>query len=343
MAARGLRWTEWAELTRRNSFGVAARARWLAEADNLEAVAEAVAEAERRDLPLIVLGGGSNVLLIDDLEAVVLVPALRGIEWLGCAAGRVHVRVAAGENWHAFVVAALAAGAYGLENLALIPGSVGAAPIQNIGAYGVELARSVLAVECLDRYRGALVRIAAEDCAFGYRDSRFKHEPDRWIITAVELALRSEAELCLDYAGVAEEIAARGWRPSPQAVFDAVCALRRRKLPDPAQLGNAGSFFKNPLVASELAAALRERHPGLPVYPAAAGQAKLSAAWLIESCGWKGYREGDAGVHAAHALVLVNHGHARGAEILALARRIQASVAERFGVLLEPEPRILGA
>jgi UDP-N-acetylmuramate dehydrogenase len=126
-------------------------------------------------------------------------------------------------------------------------------------------------------------------------------------------------------------------------VFDAVCAIRRRKLPDPAQIGNAGSFFKNPLVASEIAAELRERHPALPVYPAGAGRAKLAAAWLIEACGWKGHREGDAGVHAAHALVLVNHGHARGAEILALARRIQASVAERFGVLLEPEPRILGA
>lgn len=343
MAVPGLRWTEQADLTRRNTFGVAARAHWLAEADSLAAVGEVLAAAARRELPLIVLGGGSNVLLVDDLEAVVLVPGLLGIEWLGRAEGRVHVRVAAGENWHAFVAAALAAGAHGLENLALIPGSVGAAPIQNIGAYGVELAESVVAVECLDRQSGLPARIAARDCAFGYRDSRFKHEPERWIVTAVEFALASEAELRLGYAGIAEEIAAQGRVPSPQAVFDAVCAIRRRKLPDPAQIGNAGSFFKNPLVASEIAAELRERHPALPVYPAGVGRAKLAAAWLIEACGWKGHREGDAGVHAAHALVLVNHGHARGAEILALARRIQASVAERFGVLLEPEPRILGA
>jgi UDP-N-acetylmuramate dehydrogenase len=338
----GLRWTEHADLTGRNTFGVAARARWLAEAGEVAAVGETLAEAKRRELPLIVLGGGSNVLIVGDLEAVVLVPALRGIDWLDSDGGRVHVRAGAGEPWHDFVAATLAAGAFGLENLALIPGSVGAAPIQNIGAYGVELAEWVVAVECLDRSSGAFVRLSAAECAFGYRDSVFKHDPDRYLVTAVEFALRTEPDLRFGYAGLAEEMAAQGRVPSPQAIFEAVCAIRRRKLPDPAQIGNAGSFFKNPVIDHARAKVLREHHPGLPVYPAPGGMAKLAAAWLIEACGWKGHREGDAGVHAAHALVLVNHGHASGTEILALARRIQASVAERFGVLLEPEPRILG-
>lgn len=336
------RWTAHADLCRRNTFGVAARARWLVEASNLAAVSEALAEASQKALPLIVLGGGSNVLIVSDLEAVVLAPSLRGIEWLGEQRGRVHVRVGAGEPWHDFVAATLAAGAYGLENLALIPGTVGAAPIQNIGAYGVELAETVVAVECVDRQSGLPVQLRASECAFGYRDSVFKREPDRWIVTAVEFALARSAELRLGYAGIAEEIVAQGRAPSPQAVFDAVCAIRRRKLPDPAQIGNAGSFFKNPLVDAERAAVLREHHPGLPVYPAGAGRAKLAAAWMIEACGWKGHREGDAGIHAAHALVLVNHGLASGAQILALSRCVQASVAERFGVMLEPEPRILG-
>ena len=333
-----------ADLSALNSFGVQARAAWLARAQNEAQVLDALARADQWQLPVQVLGGGSNVLIVDDLDALVLLPQLRGIEWLGAAGGRVHVRAAAGENWHAFVATTLAAGAFGLENLALIPGHVGAAPIQNIGAYGVELERFVVAVEALDQRTGRACRIEARDCGFAYRDSLFKRaEGAHLLITAVEFALLPRPELVLGYAGVTEELAARGVsEPTPLAVFDAVVAIRRHKLPDPAVLGNAGSFFKNPLVPSAVAKALKQRHPALPVYPAGEDSGKLAAGWLIDACGWRGHREGDAGVHQQHALVLVNYGRARGADILRLARRIQADVEARFGVELEIEPRILG-
>jgi UDP-N-acetylmuramate dehydrogenase len=238
----------------------------------------------------------------------------------------------------------LARGLAGLENLALIPGLVGAAPIQNIGAYGVEVAECIGVVEAWDRLAGRTVRLERADCEFGYRDSVFKRAPDRWIVTAVELHLSREGAPRLGYAGVREELDAMGFvAPSASDVAEAVRRLRRRKLPDPAVIGNAGSFFKNPLVPAEVAGRLRDEHGDLPVYPAGPGLGKLSAAWLIERCGWRGVREGDAGIAAQHALVLVNHGHASGAELLALARRVAGSVEARFGVRLEPEPRIVGA
>lgn len=334
-----------APLRARNTFGVAARARWLAQASNVEAARAAFALAERESLPVEVLGGGSNVLIVSDLDALVLLPQLRGIEWLGAHADRMHVRVAAGENWHAFVMAALRHGAYGLENLALIPGSVGAAPIQNIGAYGVELEEFVVAIEALDRSSDQISRLLRADCQFGYRDSVFKQaqQRERYLITAVEFALKRTPELKLGYAGIREELSARELlAPTALDVCAAVCAIRRAKLPDPALIGNAGSFFKNPVVPIAQARALQSAHPTLTIYPLAPERAKLPAAWLIDQCGWKGYRSGDAGVHADHALVLVNHGHASGAELLALARRIADSVHARFDVQLEAEPRVLG-
>ncbi|MFO1494363.1 MAG: UDP-N-acetylmuramate dehydrogenase [Lysobacterales bacterium] len=334
-----------ADLRPRNTFGVAARARWLAEARTLDAIQTALALAEREALPVVVLAGGSNVLITGDLDALVLVPALRGIEWLADDGSQVLVRAGAGESWHGLVLQTLAAGAYGLENLALIPGSVGAAPIQNIGAYGVELERFVHAVEVWDRVAQQSQRLSREQCAFGYRDSCFKQPAlaERYLITAVELVLQRQPQLRLEYAGIRDELALQGVStPTPQDVCAAVCSLRRRKLPDPRLIGNAGSFFKNPVIDQAAADALKSSHPELPLYPAGAGRCKLPAGWLIDQCGWKGYRAGDAGVHAEHALVLVNHGLASGAELLALARRIQHSVLQRFGVLLEPEPRVLG-
>ncbi|GMU42124.1 MAG: UDP-N-acetylmuramate dehydrogenase [Xanthomonadales bacterium] len=340
--ATELELVERADLRALNSFGVSARARWLARARSRDAVARALEHAQRLRLPVHVLGAGSNVVIAGDLDALVLLPELRGVEWL-CADGQgMRVRAAAGENWHEFVQATLAHGACGLENLALIPGTVGAAPIQNIGAYGVELERFVVAVEAFDRIAGRCLRIDAAACDFRYRDSRFKREDGRHIIVAVEFALLRQAELVLDYAGVREELASSGVaRPTAADIMHAVCAIRRRKLPDPARIGNAGSFFKNPLLASAQAQVLRERHPGLPVYPVGPDQAKLAAGWLIEQCGWKGRRAGNVGVHEAHALVLVNHGGASGADILALAAVIAADVRTRFGVTLEIEPRIL--
>lgn len=331
-----------ADLTALNTFGVAARARLLAQAHTREALVEALDLAEREGLRVELLGGGSNVLIAGDLDAMVLLPQLRGVEWLSEDGQSLPVRAAAGENWHAFVVCTLAHGAFGLENLALIPGNVGAAPIQNIGAYGVELQRFIAAVEAWDRDVRAFVRLDPTECGFSYRDSRFKREPGRFVIVAVEFALRMAPMLELGYAGIREELASGGvGQPTPHDVFRAVCAIRRRKLPDPAVLGNAGSFFKNPVVPSAQALALKSIWPSMPSYPAASGMTKLAAGWLIEQCGWKGRRIGAAGVHAEHALVLVNHGGASGAELLALADTIRADVRAQFGVELEMEPRVL--
>ncbi len=291
---------------------------------------------------LFVLGGGSNVLFTRDYAGAVLRIATRGVEVVAETEAGVRLRVAAGENWDRLVRWTLARGFAGLENLILIPGTAGAAPIQNIGAYGVELAEFLCAVEAWDRERGGFVRLVAADCGFGYRDSRFKHEPGRHLVTAVELELPRERALRLDYAGLPEELRAMGVGvPTHADVARAVERLRRRKLPDPAEVGNAGSFFKNPVVTRARAEALGSAFPDLPVYPAGAGMTKLSAAWLIEAAGFKGRRDGHAGVSAQHALVLINRGSATGAEVLALAARIRAAVAERFGITLEFEPKVL--
>jgi UDP-N-acetylmuramate dehydrogenase len=255
------------------------------------------------------------------------------------------VHVDAGFEWDALVDWTLDQGLQGLENLALIPGQAGAAPIQNIGAYGVEVGKFVAAVHVYDRQAGAFDRLTAERCGFGYRDSVFKREPDRRIVTAIELRLPQAGATNLAYAGLSEELAAMGGlNATPRNVAAAVRRIRRRKLPDPAVAGNAGSFFKNPIVAHAVAVELQARFEGMPVFPAAnAAERKLSAAWLIEQAGWRGCRDGDAAVSAQHALVLVNLGHATGPQLLALAQRVAASVQEKFGVALEPEPRIVGA
>lgn len=354
----GYRLVEDANLRRRNTFGVAARAPLLAEVQDNAALAHVLARPEFRGGPALVLGGGSNLLFAGDAPGAVLALRSQRIAVLGGEDRRTIVRAEAGTDWDTCVRWTLAQGLGGLENLALIPGTVGAAPIQNIGAYGVEVANRIHAVEAWDVEAGLLRRLAPVDCAFAYRDSRFKREHGRWIVTAVEFALARDAALQLDYAGISGELATMGIDgPDALQVAEAVTRIRRRKLPDPAVIGNAGSFFKNPIVATPLAEALRDAHPGLPVFPVApfpadaalhdetgaARTRKLSAAWLIDACGWKGHRDGDAGVSADHALVLVNHGMATGTQLLDLARRIAASVDARFGVALEPEPRIIGA
>jgi UDP-N-acetylmuramate dehydrogenase len=326
-----------------NTLRVAASARWLAELRDLD-VLPAVLDSPAARGPLLVLGQGSNVLFAADYPGLVLRPLFAGVRILEEDGATALVRAEAGAGWDAFVDWTLAQGLAGLENLALIPGLVGAAPIQNIGAYGVEVAEAIVGVEAWDRRLGRSVRLTGGQCEFGYRDSIFKRDPARWIVTAVVFRLSRTAELRLDYAGVREELAAAGaGAPTPQRVAEAVRRLRRRKLPDPAVIGNVGSFFKNPVVDAEFAARLHAAHADAPVHPAGGDRRKLSAAWLIERCGWRGYREGDAGIAAQHALVLVNHGHASGAELLAVARRVADSVEQRFGVRLEPEPRIVGA
>ena len=339
------RLTRDASLRNRNTFGVEARAPWLFELDDAAALADLLARPELAGTSPLVLGGGSNLLFAGDAESPVLALANAATRVLAQDSTRARVRAEAGMPWHALVMWSLQQGLCGLENLALIPGTTGAAPIQNIGAYGVEVGEFVHAVEAWDRDEGVLRRLDRAACAFGYRDSVFKHAPDRYIVTAVELDLLRAPAPRLEYAGLGEELAAMGIAdPDASDVAEAVIAIRRRKLPDPAVIGNAGSFFKNPIVPVALAEELQRQHAGLPVFRGdAADNRKISAAWMIENCGWKGYRDGDAGVAASHALVLVNHGNASGMQLLMLARRIAESVATRFGVAIEPEPRIIGA
>lgn len=338
-----------ASLAGRNTLRVAATSRWLATVHDPAALAGLLDRRELRDLPLLVLGEGSNVLFAAPVfEGLVLHLACDRIALVADdAASGTLVRVEAGRGWDPLVDWTLAQGLAGLENLALIPGQAGAAPIQNIGAYGVEVGEFVEAVYVFDRTTARPARLAAAQCGFAYRDSTFKRDPDRWIVTALDLRLpqASGHATRTSYAGVREELAAMGnLEATARNVAHAVRRIRRRKLPDPAAIGNAGSFFKNPVVAAEVAAELQARFGAVPVFPAAtASTRKLSAAWLIEQAGWRGHRTGDAGVSAQHALVLVNHGRASGVELLDLARRVADSVERRFGVRLEPEPRIVGA
>ncbi len=333
-----------APLAALNTFRIAATARVLWRVASVADVPDVVRAL--RDEPggaPLVLGGGSNLLLTGDLEQPVLQVAIRGRRIVSDDGHAVVVEAGAGEPWDPLVRWTLAQRAFGLENLALIPGTAGAAPIQNIGAYGVEQRETFESLDAVDLRTGIPRTFDATDCAFGYRDSAFKG-PDggRWLVVAVRWRLARRPRLALDYGEIREELACAGVAsPSPSDVAEAVTAIRRRKLPDPAVLGNAGSFFKNPLVEPALADALRAREPGLPAWPAGE-RVKLSAAWMIERCGWKGYRDGDAGVHAAHALVLVNHGAATGAQLVGLARRIRDAVLARFGIALEPEPVVAG-
>jgi UDP-N-acetylmuramate dehydrogenase len=324
-----------------NTFGVDVRARLFAEAHNDSDVREALAYSTAHKVELLVIGGGSNLLLSGDLDALVLRMASRGTRITHEDCGAAIVEAEAGEPWHPFVQEMLARGLSGVENLSLIPGTVGAAPMQNIGAYGVELKDVFHSLVALDRENGELREFSLADCAFGYRDSVFKHPTGRWLILRVRFKLSFAPRLHLDYGPVRQRLQDQGINePTPMQVSRAICEIRSEKLPDPAVLGNAGSFFKNPVVPAELAERIKQTHPGLVAYPHPDGQVKLAAGWLIEQAGWKGFREGDAGVHALQSLVLVNYGSATGLDLLTLARRIQTDILERFGVTLEMEPNL---
>lgn len=326
-----------------NTFGVEARARFFGRIERVDQLADVLADPRVCDLPRVVLGGGSNLLFTGDFEGLVLKIDIPGVREVEPTADYWRLEVGAGENWHATVDRLLAMGRPGLENLALIPGQVGAAPIQNIGAYGLELAERFDSLLAWDIERGERVTMSLADCAFGYRDSLFKGPlAGRRIVLAVTLALPRTWQPVTGYADVTQELAARGVsEPAPRDVFDAVMAIRRRKLPDPAVVGNAGSFFKNPIVSRDKRAELIAKFPSLVSYPLAGGRYKLAAGWLIDAAGLKGATRGRAGVYEKQALVLVNRGGATGGEILALAREVQDKVAEKFGVQLEPEPVIV--
>jgi UDP-N-acetylmuramate dehydrogenase len=326
-----------------NTFGVEARARFFCRARSASDLAALAGEPRLAGLPRLVLGGGSNLLLTRDYDGVVIKIEVPGLRELGEADGAWQLEVGAGENWHATVERLLAMGRPGLENLALIPGSCGAAPIQNIGAYGLELAERFASLTAWDFDAQQTVCMSAADCDFSYRDSAFKRElAGRRVILSVTLALPAHWQPVSTYADVAHELQARGIeRPAAREIFEAVVAIRRRKLPDPAVIGNAGSFFKNPIVTRDEHRKLIAHHPSLVSYPLPGGRIKLAAGWLIDAAGLKGATRGRAGVYEKQALVLVNRGGATGAEILALAREVQEKVGEKFGLWLEPEPVIV--
>lgn len=331
-------------LLQRNTLALQSHASALVEVAGVDELRSAIDWARAEGLALLPFGEGSNVVLAGDLDALVLYQITTAIEVLAESGSEIRLKVDAGVNWHKLVSYCLAQGWYGLENLALIPGQVGAAPIQNIGAYGVELERYVHAVHAIRIDDGQVLRLGSSECQFGYRDSIFKRElRDSVVITAVELVLSRLPMSQLTYPALQEELADRGiTNPQPADVFEAVVSVRRKRLPDPAREANAGSFFKNPVISGKHSDQLLHAHPELPCYEQDDGSVKLPAAWLIEQAGWKGIREGGVGIHPEHALVLVNYATDSGAELLAFANQIATSVNQQFGIELEMEPRIYG-
>jgi UDP-N-acetylmuramate dehydrogenase len=329
-------------LTHLNTFRVSARAECYLRFDHLDEVTAFLAAEDIGKGPYLILGGGSNLLFAGDVDGTVLHPDLKGIEILGRDGDHIRVRAQAGEVWDDLVALAVAEGWGGIENLSLIPGSVGASAIQNIGAYGVEVKSVIERVEALTLPEGNPVSFGADACGFAYRDSVFKRRrPARHLITAIVFRLQSSPRFELAYAGVRACLEQIG-PPTLANIRRAIIELRQQKLPDPAILGNAGSFFKNPTVTTATLNKLRQDHPDLPHYPHEEGGHKLAAGWLIDRCGWKGKARGAAAVHDRQALVLVNRGGASGAEILNLAQEIAGSVAARFGIDLEREVRVVG-
>ncbi|MCK9514567.1 MAG: UDP-N-acetylmuramate dehydrogenase [Ottowia sp.] len=338
-----------------NSFGIAARAAMLVRVRSAADVRDVLAHRKLAARSKFILGGGSNVVFTGNVRALVLKVEVPGRRIVAETGRHVIVEAGAGENWHDFVTWTLDQGLPGLENLALIPGTVGASPVQNIGAYGLELQDRFHELDAIDLVSGAEFTLNAGQCGFGYRDSVFKHRAaqpgdfglaDRALVLRVRFALPRDWRPLLDYRDLQARVAETGIsRPSARQVYDWVVAIRNSKLPDPRELGNAGSFFKNPTVSPEQCRDIIGRDPELVHYPMPDGSFKLAAGWLIEACGWKGKRVGNAGVHDRQALVLVNHGGkaqpVSGGEVMTLARAIQASVYERFGIRLEPEPVIV--
>ena len=332
--------TERPSLKTLNTFGAEASAGLMITLENEEDVLTLPRYDAAKDL---VLGGGSNLLLASDVSGTVFLNRIRGRAIVKTDPDYCWIDAGAGENWHELVRWSLENDLSGLENLSLIPGLAGAAPIQNIGAYGVELASVLDSVTAWDLVNNRWILFSNEECRLGYRDSYFKSvEPDRFLITSIRLRLNRVFQPRLNYSGLSDELAnIETGSASATDVSNAVMRLRLRKLPDPSRFGNAGSFFKNPVMNESDASELKNRFKELPCWKLDDHSVKLSAAWLIESCGLKGLRQGDAGVSEQHALVLVNYGKASGREIYQLARDIQVAVREKFGIQLEPEPKIL--
>jgi UDP-N-acetylmuramate dehydrogenase len=326
-----------------NTFHVGANARYYTEIGTLDDLSALRLSGYLQTKPFLILGGGSNLLFAKDYEGLVVRMALRGIETNESAPGLVKITACAGENWDNLVVYCVENGFAGIENLSMIPGTVGAAPVQNIGAYGIELNEVFVEAEVFNTGTGEFRTYSNPECGFAYRKSIFKDRSrGHLIITSVTLQVSKEHFFRTDYGAVGEELDRMGVKKITLPLMrQAICNIRSRKLPDPAVLGNAGSFFKNPAVDTMTYNRIKENHPGLVAYAQQDGSFKLAAGWLIDQCGWKGARIGEAGVHGQQALVLVNHGNATGKEILGLAERIKESVWAKYGVLLEPEVNII--
>jgi UDP-N-acetylmuramate dehydrogenase len=325
-----------------NSFGIAATAQYYSELTNKDDIAEVIAIQKKQNHPLFILGGGSNILLTQNINSWVLHNQLKGIELIAETAEEVFLKVMAGESWHGLVEYVVANNWGGIENLSLIPGNVGAAPIQNIGAYGIELKNVLHEVEAIHIEDGNTVTLSNKDCLFGYRDSIFKRSlKNKTIITAITLRLQKHPTYNISYGAIEAELEKMNISSlSIKAISQAVINIRSSKLPNPAVIGNAGSFFKNPVILKEQYSSLVEAFPQLPNYPA--GDAlKIPAGWLIEQCGWKGYRKGDAGCYEKQALVLVNYGSATGKDIYDLSAAIIESVESTFNISLEREVNII--
>jgi UDP-N-acetylmuramate dehydrogenase len=323
-----------------NSLALPAKAEFFCSIDTISQLQQALAYAKQQKLKVTPIGGGSNVVLAADVCGLVLHINLKGVSTSAVIDNSIDISVAAGEDWHDFVTLCLNNGWHGLENLALIPGDMGAAPIQNIGAYGVELGQFIQSVDVVNIETGQSEVLSCEDCDFGYRTSVFKQSAiDKYIITAVNLRLSTQPVTHVSYPALADLL--QDVEPTPKIVFDTVCQLRRSKLPDPKKIPNVGSFFKNPIITRQQADKLVATYPSLPTFSVEGGLTKLAAAWLIEHCGFKGKRQGKVGVHHKQALVLVNF-EGNGEDILLLAENIKTQVAEKFAVVLEVEPRIYG-
>lgn len=322
-----------------NTFGLDAHARFFADVQSVEELKALLRDPQWAGTPKFILGGGSNILLTRDIDALVIHPGIRGITVVEESEETITLKAGAGEVWHDFVMHCVDNGYGGVENLSLIPGTIGAAPMQNIGAYGVEVKNVIASVEAVDIATGEKREFSNAECAFGYRESVFKKAlKNQYVITGATFTLSKKPVLNAAYGDVQKTLQEMGAEtPTIRDISEAIMRIRRSKLPDPAEIGNAGSFFKNPEIPVTQFSRLKEAFPDLPGYPVDAETVKVPAGWLIEQAGWKGHREGAIGVHARQALVLVNYGGGTGAAIKALSEKIQESVNEKFGIRLHAE------
>lgn len=326
-----------------NTFGIDVNASQFVEVHSIEDLKEVLNYIKENQLNYYILGGGSNILFTRDFDGVVVHIQTKGIAITRQSQHAVLVKVCAGENWHDWVMWSLEQGYSGLENLALIPGNVGSSPIQNIGAYGVEVKDVIECVEVMDIETGRIRKVVQSDCQFVYRDSIFKKSKGKYIVTAVNFHLKkNQNQVNTSYGAIQSVLEQKGnLQPTALDIANTVIQIRQSKLPDPKILGNSGSFFKNPVIPKNLFSQLQSRFPEIPHYPAPDDQVKLAAGWLIEQAGYKGKRFGEVGVHEQQALVLVNYGNAQGTEVVALAQKIQQTVLTQFGVTLEMEVNIV--